>query len=76
MVPQRFNPIFFRYKIGDAFMALPLEKAQERIEKETDVLTQELEKLQNEMDDLNGKMDELKGLLYSKFGKAINLEKD
>ncbi|CAG8446662.1 11157_t:CDS:2 [Ambispora gerdemannii] len=65
-----------KYKIGEAFITLPLEEAQERIERESELLTQELEKLKHDMDGLVEKMDQLKVLLYGKFGKAINLERD
>ncbi|CAG8455548.1 11471_t:CDS:2 [Ambispora leptoticha] len=65
-----------KYKIGDAFITLPLQEAQERIERESELLTQELEKLKHEMDGYVEKMNQLKVSLYGKFGKAINLERD
>ncbi|CAG8709518.1 10453_t:CDS:2, partial [Scutellospora calospora] len=66
----------FRYKIGDAFISVTLEDARQRVIKDEELLTEELEKLNNEMKTLNTEMDKLKVLLYGKFGKAINLEKD
>ncbi|KAG9287456.1 hypothetical protein G9A89_023828 [Geosiphon pyriformis] len=64
------------YKIGDAFISLTLEEVQQRITQESEDLRQELENLRDEMVALMQKMNELKGLLYGKFGKAINLEKE
>ena len=65
-----------RYKIGEVFINITVEEAQQRIEKEREVLTQELEQLKHDMDDINEQMSKLKVHLYGKFGKAINLEKD
>ncbi|RIA98103.1 Prefoldin beta-like protein [Glomus cerebriforme] len=65
-----------KYKIGEAFINISVEQAQQRIEKDKEILIQELEQLQHEMNDLNGQMSQLKVHLYGKFGKAINLEKD
>ncbi|CAG8595659.1 7418_t:CDS:2 [Diversispora eburnea] len=65
-----------KYKIGEAFMSIPLEQAQLRIEQEQSFISEELGKFKEEMDSLNEQMGKLKGILYGKFGKAINLEKD
>ncbi|RHZ45616.1 hypothetical protein Glove_668g2 [Diversispora epigaea] len=65
-----------KYKIGEAFMSIPLEQAQLRIEQEQNFILEELGKFKEEMDSLNEQMGKLKGILYGKFGKAINLEKD
>ena len=65
-----------RYKIGDAFILLPLSEVQSRLEQETSQLTEEVEELRNQLDSMNGKMQQLKTILYGKFGTAINLEKD
>ncbi|CAG8477757.1 14312_t:CDS:2 [Acaulospora morrowiae] len=65
-----------KYKIGDAFISIPLEQAQERIERDQNLILEELNKFKEEMDSLTDQMGKLKSLLYGKFGKAINLEKD
>ncbi|CAG8660071.1 7160_t:CDS:2, partial [Dentiscutata heterogama] len=65
-----------RYKIGDAFISISLEDAIQRTKKEKELLSEESGKLRNEMRSLTNEMENLKKLLYGKFGKAINLEKD
>ncbi|KAK9768881.1 hypothetical protein K7432_000112 [Basidiobolus ranarum] len=64
------------YRVGDAYISLSLEMAQERLTKEQEALKAEVEDLKTEMDDISEKMDKLKVVLYAKFGKSINLEKD
>ncbi|KAF9585619.1 hypothetical protein BGW38_001528 [Lunasporangiospora selenospora] len=65
-----------RYRIGDAFISLSLEAAQERISKSQEELDKEIGELKTQMDQAVEKMDELKKVLYARFGNAINLEKD
>ncbi|KAK3827367.1 MAG: Prefoldin beta-like protein [Linnemannia gamsii] len=65
-----------RYRIGEAFVSLSLEAAQERISKSQDELDQEIEGLKTQMDEAVEKMEGLKKVLYARFGNAINLEKD
>jgi prefoldin subunit 4 len=65
-----------RYKIGDAFVHMPLDKALERITGDSEKVQADLDDLKSQMDDVHGQMEELKKALYSKFGKSINLEKD
>ncbi|CAB4443689.1 unnamed protein product [Rhizophagus irregularis] len=65
-----------KYKIGEAFISISVEQAQQRIEKDKEILIQELEQIQNEMNSINEQMSQLKVHLYGKFGKAINLEKE
>ncbi|CAO3691526.1 unnamed protein product [Umbelopsis ramanniana] len=65
-----------RYKIGDAFVHMPLDKALERITSDSEKAQADLDDLRSQMDDVHGQMEELKKALYSKFGKSINLEKD
>ncbi|KAG0305134.1 hypothetical protein BGZ98_004549 [Dissophora globulifera] len=65
-----------RYRIGEAFVSLSLEAAQERIAKTQSELDKEIEALKGQMDEAVEKMDELKKVLYARFGNAINLEKD
>lgn len=63
-----------RYRVGDVFVHLPLEKAQERLQKDQERVDGELSKLQDVVDDCEKKMKDLKIVLYGKFGKAINLD--
>ncbi|KAF9154860.1 hypothetical protein BG015_011805 [Linnemannia schmuckeri] len=65
-----------KYRIGEAFVSLSLEAAQERISKSQEELDQEIEGLKSQMDEAVEKMDGLKKILYARFGNAINLEKD
>ncbi|KAK9764764.1 hypothetical protein K7432_007486 [Basidiobolus ranarum] len=64
------------YRVGDAYISLGLEDAQKRLSKEQDGLKKEVGQLKTEMDDISDQMDKLKVILYAKFGKSINLEKD
>ncbi|KAF9188151.1 hypothetical protein BGZ51_000710 [Haplosporangium sp. Z 767] len=65
-----------KYRIGEAFVSLSLEAAQERISKSQEELDKEIEDLKSQMDEAVEKMDELKKVLYTRFGNAINLEKE
>ncbi|KAL2912232.1 hypothetical protein HK105_208300 [Polyrhizophydium stewartii] len=65
-----------KYRIGDAYVSLSLSDAQGRIESEQAQLTQELESFSNRINGIKTEMAKLKALLYGKFGKSINLEKD
>lgn len=62
------------YKIGDAFVHLPLPEVQKRLESSADELDAEIEKLERRMEAAKEEMEDLKVGLYAKFGKAINLE--
>jgi len=62
------------YKIGDAFVNLPLPEVRKRLESSADELDTEIEKLEGQMETAREEMEELKVGLYAKFGKAINLE--
>jgi prefoldin subunit 4 len=65
-----------RYKIGDAFVHMNVTEATERIEKDSEKLGLQIEEVKQTIDNIQGKMNELKKSLYSKFGSAINLEKE
>ncbi|KAG0279560.1 hypothetical protein BGZ96_001928 [Linnemannia gamsii] len=65
-----------KYRIGEAFVSLSLEAAQERISKSQEELQQEIDGLKSQMDEAVEKMDSLKKVLYARFGNAINLEKE
>lgn len=64
-----------QYKIGDAFVFLPLSDAVEKIEKENEVLDGKISGVSDEIDDIDAKLAELKAHLYGKFGNNINLER-
>ncbi|KAJ3090483.1 hypothetical protein HK100_007436 [Physocladia obscura] len=64
-----------RYKIGDSFIHMSLESAQERIVSDKDGIVGEIEIIKTEIDQLQTEMDALKKILYGRFGKSINLEK-
>ncbi|KAJ1857197.1 hypothetical protein LPJ73_002080, partial [Coemansia sp. RSA 2703] len=64
------------YKIGDAFVMLSLESAQERVEKEKESIDARVEELDRKIQEVSAQMDKLKETLYAKFGQAINLEKN
>ncbi|KAI9481822.1 hypothetical protein LPJ79_003747 [Coemansia sp. RSA 1821] len=68
------EPVF--YKIGDAFVQLSLEKAQERLEHDKGSIDEHVDKLDSQIASIQSEMDDLKKKLYGKFGKAINLEKN
>ncbi|KAJ1666323.1 hypothetical protein IW140_005195 [Coemansia sp. RSA 1813] len=63
------------YKIGDAFVMLPLEEAQERVEREKETIDQHVEDLDSQISEISSKMEDLKKALYKRFGKSINLER-
>jgi prefoldin subunit 4 len=65
-----------RYKIGDAFVHMPLDKALERISTDSEKVQADLDDLKSQMDGVQDQMTELKKHLYGKFGNSINLEKD
>ncbi|KAJ1940264.1 hypothetical protein FBU59_003862 [Linderina macrospora] len=64
------------YRIGDTFVMLPLEEAQERVEKDKDTIDARVEDLDSQISAIAEEMEVLKKALYGKFGRAINLEKD
>ncbi|KAJ3276496.1 hypothetical protein HK104_003657 [Borealophlyctis nickersoniae] len=64
-----------KYRIGDAFVSLPLEECNERIASESAEISGELDKLSAKMVDIGKEMAKLKAILYGKFGKSINLER-
>ncbi|ORX46276.1 putative GIM3-Gim complex component [Hesseltinella vesiculosa] len=65
-----------RYKVGDAFVHVPVAEALERVEKEAAALGLKLEDIESDISSTQEKMSDLKKALYAKFGNAINLEKD
>ena len=64
-----------KYKIGDCFVSLSVEKVQERLEQDTLKIKTALDRDDDEILELKEEMAKLKAVLYGKFGSSINLEK-
>ena len=63
-----------RYKIGEAFLHMSHSKAAERLEKDQAGIDQQVSTLTADAEDTTKQLTELQAMLYSKFGKAINLD--
>lgn len=64
----------YRYKIGDSFFHVELEKAQEMLEAATSRTDEETNELEEKLGSVRDEMKQLKVDLYARFGKQINLE--
>ncbi|KAG8978011.1 hypothetical protein FRB90_008597 [Tulasnella sp. 427] len=62
------------YKVGDAFVHIPLSVAQTRLQQDQEGLEKDMSSLRDRIDECETTMKELKVVLYGKFGKAINLD--
>ncbi|KIJ49496.1 hypothetical protein M422DRAFT_225280 [Sphaerobolus stellatus SS14] len=62
------------YRVGEAFVHVPLSKAQSMLSKDQEALDAEMQSVQQTVDECEKTMKELKVDLYAKFGKAINLD--
>jgi len=65
-----------KFLIGDAFVEITIPECQELIEEKLATFEKQLDDYQSKIDDANEQMAKLKAILYGKFGKSINLEKD
>lgn len=65
---------FCRYKVGEAFLHMPLPRALKRLEKDQSSIDTQVSVLANSAEDCEKQMKELKVALYAKFGRAINLD--
>lgn len=72
--PQPTDQLPQRYRVGEAFVHLPLEQAQQRLAKDQETLETEVARLRDSVDECHATMKELKLQLYSKFGTSINLD--
>jgi prefoldin subunit 4 len=63
-------------RVGNIFVSVSNEDAEERVEKLKETEEATLEALKEEHSGLRAQMDEIKVLLYKKFGDSINLEPD
>ncbi|XP_037283558.1 prefoldin subunit 4 [Rhipicephalus microplus] len=64
------------YKLGDIFVSMDPEEAQQRIERIREENKARTKVLEEEARNIKGIMAELKSQLYNKFGNSINLEPD
>uniref|UniRef100_A0A7S0XDK4 Prefoldin subunit 4 n=1 Tax=Chromulina nebulosa TaxID=96789 RepID=A0A7S0XDK4_9STRA len=60
--------------IGENFMEVTEEFAEEYCEKKTKKLQSRIEQLENEEQSIVSRQEELKKILYGRFGDSINLE--
>ena len=62
------------YKIGDAFVALPVLEVQEMLSSSTEKIEEAVSEVQSKLSTIREEMEQLKVELYARFGKSINLE--
>ena len=63
-----------RYKIGDAFISLPVSEIQDLLSSSTDKIEKSVGEIEGQLSTLQEEMEQLKVQLYARFGKSINLE--
>lgn len=63
-----------RYKMGEIFVEVSKDEAEQLLEKATSKLSEEIDTLQDEVSKIKKTLAELKVKLYAKFGSAINLD--
>ncbi len=64
----------YSYRIGDAFVSLPLPEAQAMLSTSSEQIDQEVARLEESLQELRDEMKGLKAQLYARFGKSINLD--
>lgn len=62
--------------IGECFIDVTDDEANEYIQKQEKKYNEELKKLYTKYEINKKRLDDLKIILYAKFGKAIHLEED
>jgi len=62
------------YKIGDSFIALPLEEVQSLLAASSAQLEEEAADVEKRLAGVRDEMSSLKVQLYARFGRSINLE--
>ena len=60
--------------MGDAFVALPVSEAQERLSQSTENIGEKLAQVEDDLSTVREELAQLKAMLYARFGKGINLE--
>ena len=68
-----FN-VLSRYKIGDAFISLPVSAIQEMLSESSGKIDELVADLEENLSSTREEMEQLKTSLYARFGKSINLE--
>ena len=63
-----------RYKIGDAFVSLPVSEVQELLAQSSSKIDEAVAGLEETLSTTREEMEHLKADLYARFGKSINLE--
>ncbi|ORY82141.1 Prefoldin beta-like protein, partial [Protomyces lactucae-debilis] len=64
----------FPYRIGDAFVHLPLEQVQSRLSAEKESAEESIDQLEQEVETIKEEMAGLKVKLKRKYGDSINLD--
>lgn len=62
------------YKIGDAFVALPVAEVQELLSQSSSRIDEEVTRIEESLSGVRDDMEQLKLDLYARFGRSINLE--
>jgi len=62
------------YKIGDAFILLPLPEVQELLSSSSNKIEEEVSLVEEKLGTIRQEMTQLKVELYARFGRSINLE--
>ncbi|KAJ7693343.1 Prefoldin subunit-domain-containing protein [Mycena rosella] len=62
------------YKVGEAFLHLPLPRALRRLEKDQAEIDAQVSTISGSVTQCETEMKALKVALYAKFGRAINLD--
>ncbi|KAJ7077269.1 Prefoldin subunit 4 [Mycena belliarum] len=62
------------YKVGEAFLHMPLSRALKRLEKDQADIDAQVSSISDSVDKCEQEMKGLKVTLYAKFGRAINLD--
>jgi len=65
---------YHSYKIGEAFIRMPLPQALKRLERDQKEVETRFNEATREAESIETQLGVLKSTLYGKFGKAINLE--
>lgn len=65
---------FYRYKIGDSFISLPLPEVQEMLSASSSRIEEEVSAVAEKLSGVREEMSQLKVQLYARFGRSINLE--
>ncbi|KAL8715611.1 MAG: hypothetical protein Q9220_000948 [cf. Caloplaca sp. 1 TL-2023] len=62
------------YKLGDAFVMLPLPEVQDLLAKSSSKIEDSVSATEDKLSNIRAEMGSLKVDLYARFGKSINLE--